>query len=246
MFRLSQAALRVFPLQNLLSVSPNYPIFFQTPNTICLDDCVCGYANLRQPGLPADEPMGLSEDVAAKLALGALEYERELSFGVPHCPRHESSLNDFPYLVFNDIGRMLFRGVLKDRVYLEWGSSSLDFHCITSAPGIVDSRITISLSPRDKERSKATTLATLIHHMTHAYFIVCCGSKEDRTEEYVYDLTHSKGYCALLYIIMDVFKPLTIDSVPNLFNCFPEPLPSRSKGLVVVKVRGKSCCPWYL
>ncbi|EGD97492.1 hypothetical protein TESG_04900 [Trichophyton tonsurans CBS 112818] len=132
----------------------------------------CGLRALKAFSL---QSIGISEVLATKLALDALE-----NFRAPHLETPRCSLHGYKYLpfrLFNTLDSHLFRGVLKDQVYLRWSKILPScVHGLTSKPGSRDNRITIDLQHAlIKDSSAEGIISVLIHHMAHAYFLACCG-----------------------------------------------------------------------
>ncbi|EFE42532.1 hypothetical protein TRV_02729 [Trichophyton verrucosum HKI 0517] len=162
--------------------------------------------------------IGISEVLATKLALDALESFRAPHLETPRCPLH--GYKYLPFRLFNTLDSHLFRGVLKDQVYLRWSKILPSrVHGLTSKPGSRDNRITIDLQHSlIKESSAEGIISVLIHHMAHAYFLACCGPPslgKNRSERQ--NLGHDLAYSTLVYKIMDVFQPQGFNRMPNLF-----------------------------
>ncbi|EFR04723.1 hypothetical protein MGYG_07731 [Nannizzia gypsea CBS 118893] len=162
--------------------------------------------------------LGISEVLATKLALDALECFQPPHLETPRCPSH--GYKYLPFRLFNTLDSHLFRGVLKDQVYLRWSKILPSaVHGLTSKPGSRDTRITIDLQHALlKDVSAEGIISVLIHHMAHAYFLACCGPPgvgKNRSERQ--NLGHDLAYSTLLYKIMDVFQPQGFKRMPNLF-----------------------------
>ncbi|KAK2745385.1 hypothetical protein FQN57_003728 [Myotisia sp. PD_48] len=180
--------------------------------------------------VPALPNLGLSETLATKLALDALDNFEPPSLAVPACRSHGPNLRFIPYKLFAPLDNCLFRGVLKDQVCLGWKRLSSESHGMTSPPGGFDTRITICLnkSIRKLPRQIATpvTLAALIHHMAHAYFMVCCGTGDGSSRTDKHSPCHGLAYSTLVHKIKEVFRAPEVKKLPSLFTCLPiNPLP---------------------
>ncbi|KAK2879417.1 hypothetical protein FQN49_000906 [Arthroderma sp. PD_2] len=174
-----------------------------------------GLRCLKAPSLPS---LGISEVLATKLALDALENFRAPSLEIPRCASH--GLKYLPFRLFNTLDSCLFRGLLKDQVFLRWADIlPSTVHGLTSKPGTRDTRITIDLQPALMYESSAEgIISVLIHHMAHAYFLACCGPPRDnRAHSEKQNLGHDLAYSTLIHKIMDVFRPQSLKRLPNLF-----------------------------
>lgn len=157
--------------------------------------------------LPASKDLGLSEILATKLALDALEGYKARPLPTPACDKHKEDLINFPFRVFGTLDHDLFRSVLSGEVYMTWADLPRDIHGVTSKPGVCDSRITIELNNDLKKSRPKFTLAVLIHHMAHAYYLTCCGYRDKADETSRHDLGHRLGFNTLVYKITEVIKP---------------------------------------
>lgn len=157
---------------------------------------------------PSDN-LGLSETLAAKLAIDALADYKSEHLPAPVCPRHKGDLQNFPFRVFGTLDKLLFRGLLRGEVYLCWEDSlGPDIHGVTSKPGDYDTRIAIRLNNQMIKSYPHFTLPILVHHMAHAYFLVCCGFREKAQDSMKHDLGHDGlAFNTLLYKISEVLKP---------------------------------------
>ncbi|KAM5445460.1 hypothetical protein MaudCBS49596_007519 [Microsporum audouinii] len=174
-----------------------------------------GLRALKASSLPNLE---VSEVLATKLALDALENFRTPHLEIPRCPSH--GFKYLPFRLFNTLDSCLFRGLLKDQVYLRWSNILPSaVHGLTSKPGTRDTRITIDLqNTLIKEGSAEGIISVLIHHMAHAYFLACCGPPSDNKHgSERQNLGHNLAYSTLIYKIMDVFQPRGFKQMPNLF-----------------------------
>ncbi|KAK2799584.1 hypothetical protein FQN50_008422 [Emmonsiellopsis sp. PD_5] len=213
--------------------------------------CNCAYRtseSTRGPhakGQPPHPDHGLTEEVATKLALEALDSHKNSNVKTPKpCPIHGVSSLVLLYQVFDTLDKELFRGVLKDEVHLRTESSNKIFHGTTSIPHMKDSRITITLNAKTSaDIPFEDLLAILIHHMAHAYFLVCCGYTWSSGGN-KYRLDHGLGYSCVLYKIMEVFRPKGIE-LPDLFHCFWGYRPTKDGQRVDAKSRhGIISCPY--
>lgn len=156
---------------------------------------------------PSDT-LGLSETLAAKLAIDALADYKGEHLPAPVCPRHKSDLENFAFRVFGTLDKLLFRGLLRGEVYLCWEDSlEPDIHGVTSKPGDYDTRIAIRLNNHMIKSYPHFTLPVLVHHMAHAYFLVCCGFREKAHDSQNHELWHGLAFNTLLYRISEVLKP---------------------------------------
>ncbi|KAK2789218.1 hypothetical protein FQN52_006310 [Onygenales sp. PD_12] len=213
------------------------------------DICSCTYRKSESPrglhakGVPPNPNHGLSETVATKLALEALDSHKDSKVKtLKPCPIHGDDSGILLYQVFDTLDKELFRGILKDEVYLRTKSYDTYYHGTTSIPNIEDSRITITLNVKTAAGIRfEDLLATLIHHMAHAYFLVCCGDAwSSGTDKYRLD--HGLGYSCVLYKIMEVFRPKGIELL-DLFHPFFTYEPT--KGGPAESSNGRISCPYY-
>lgn len=156
--------------------------------------------------IPPSKDLGLSELIATKLAVDALNDYKSKPLPVPGCQKHEGDLKFWPFSIFDILDASLFRGVLKGEVYMMWDALPAHIHGITSKPGVRDTRITIQLNNRLVWTYPGIALAAVIHHMAHAYFLVCCGFPERPTDNDKRTLGHGLGYSTLICKIMEVFQ----------------------------------------
>ena len=177
---------------------------------------------LRDPKLPHREHLGLKGPVAAKLAIEALSKFDRSHVAVLQSPTHYVS-RLLPFQVFNELDSELFRGVLRGRVHLSWARLSPWVHGRTSDSSRESSRLKIELN-KDLFRYRCppeTILEALIHHMTHAYFLVCCGYSGQKHDLDMHDLGHGLEYCTLLYAIQQKLRPHKgpKGQILDLFQC---------------------------
>ena len=192
--------------------------------------------------------LGLKPSLAAKLAIDEVEKHRrdDLWISAWSGARSPQVKLQLPIRVFHQLDKELFRGVLKGHVLLTtpdlhsrvWSSS---IHSATSKAGGQYPRITIGLNPLVYKLDAATILACLIHQMTHAYFLVCCGFGIDQG----HDLRHGLPYSALLYTIQHRFLPeKSMYSFPNLFQCCLNHKRHAARPPRVPPADGYSLCFW--
>lgn len=178
---------------------------------------------LKDENLNSQPPLGLTVVMATKLAVDALaKYERKhVKALVLQMP--EVYLKELPYLVFDELDKELFRGVLQKNVYLRWSSLPPYVHGKTSPAGHKNKRVTIELNKLviQMRAPPAYVLASLIHHMAHAYFLVCCGSRKEDCDTGKDAVDHGLGFSSLTHKIMDVFLPTkSKHKFPDLFTCY--------------------------
>jgi hypothetical protein len=192
----------------------------------------------------------LKEVTAAKLAVEAIEKgKRRDVFWAGGCgvyaalsPNDKASL---PIRVFNELDRELFRGVLKGQVCLATSTAiSPAIHGATRRAGPPYGRVTILLNPEIviMERPEVV-LATLIHHMAHAYFLVCCGYDSGGGGGQ-HNLKHGLPISTLLWTIKACFLR-NHRFFPNLFRCTDSPSHHPvASSFVQHGVEGQSYCSW--
>ncbi|KAH7139122.1 SprT-like family-domain-containing protein [Dendryphion nanum] len=129
---------------------------------------------------------------------------------------NEGRSSDIVYRTFRHLDQAFFAGHLKDAVYLDIGSLGSDVSGATFTHGRGPNqrvrRISIILnSDVHKHASAGHILASLIHHMIHAYFLVACGPQEEKEPDYD-RLSHGTHFAK----VMRTIKNLTASS-----NCKP-------------------------
>lgn len=133
------------------------------------------------------------------------------------------SLTKLPFVVFNDIDKTLFAGVLKGNVYLKWSSLEHKLLGVTASAGVKDRpRISIELSDQLLSTSSDQILATLMHHMLHAYLLQCCGHKNAEGAPKGHDLEHSMEFSALSLVLQRWLLPPLNKLYPASFGCVHE------------------------
>jgi hypothetical protein len=182
---------------------------------------------------------------------------------------HRSSRWNIPFQTFDSLNDILFAGRLKDAIYLQFADLGPYLSGTTCNPGEgLDSRVSrISIflnSMLHKDAHPDEILASLIHQMIHAYFIVTCGPQLPDETKYG-RLSHGMHFGKIMFTIKELSavagrQPLPIDFGHNLsmdregqFHSFPAalfPLPPMLPRLRMVplkfrgqKVPGRSCCP---
>lgn len=207
---------------------------------------------LKDKSLNSQPHLGLTEVIATKLAIEALnKYERKhASLLVPQM--REDYLKELPYMVFDEIDKELFRGVLQKNVYLRWGSLPPYVHGKTSSAGYKNKRVTIELNKVliQKRAPPGLVLASLIHHMAHAYFLVCCGPRKEGSDTGKDAIGHGLGFSSLVHKIKDVFLPRSKHRFPDLFTCYSgDPNWRYASSRLAKKKHGRqnsSICCWGL
>lgn len=94
-----------------------------------------------------------------------------------------------PYRLFNHLNQALFAGHLKDAVYLDVKSLGSDVSGATyghgQGPNRRVRRISIFINRDVHQHARGIDiLASLIHHMIHAYFLVACGPQDEKEVAY--------------------------------------------------------------
>lgn len=101
----------------------------------------------------------------------------------------EGLAKDVPYRIFNKLDEALFAGYLRNAVYLDSTNLGPDVSGATYThswgPDPEVKRISIILNSDVLEYARARDIvAILIHHMTHAYFLVACGPQKENEVDY--------------------------------------------------------------
>ncbi|TPX20861.1 hypothetical protein DIZ76_016758 [Coccidioides immitis] len=200
--------------------------------------------------VPASKPLGLSETVATKLALDALENYSTPDLSLPKCQVHKRDYHWSPYHLFETLDTSLFRGVLKDQIYLRWETFAPEIHGITFKPGVRDTRITIELNSfLAYEENVPFLIPFLIHHMVHAYFLVCCDAQgNDQADNH--SLQHGLGFSTLIYRIREVCRAqgtraVRTSSMPSRPCAYRNPVRADRHIKRAAQSKGWSYCLWY-
>ncbi|KAF2653833.1 hypothetical protein K491DRAFT_694369 [Lophiostoma macrostomum CBS 122681] len=96
---------------------------------------------------------------------------------------------DVAYDLFNQLNQCLFADRLRDAVYMEIGPMGPDISGATfthgHGPNPRVKRVTIMLNSDVHGRARGKeVIASLIHHMIHAYFLIACGPQTEEEVEY--------------------------------------------------------------
>ncbi|KAI4169547.1 MAG: hypothetical protein LQ343_005627 [Gyalolechia ehrenbergii] len=163
--------------------------------------------------LPTSPSLGLSAEEAYSLAEKALKdhFRREITC-IKNKPvgtmtaRHRRIL---PFQVFNELDSEYFRSVLKGNVSLDWSELPSGIFSRTSRAGHKrNPRIRIELSPSLRYGGRLEIFAALIHQMVHAYYLQCCGKRDQGFTGAGHGLEHEQPFLALLKIIGEHCEPL--------------------------------------
>ena len=164
--------------------------------------------------------LGLTGGEAARLALKELEKLRRSD---AHRLALLPAVNSLQQLqsFFPSLDKYLFRGVLKNNVSVRLTSElPSNIHGSTSALGSFGSQIVISLNSNlVREPTRLPLLASLIHHMSHAYLLVCCGFGDSEGESERHDLKHGLAFSSILHTIQDLLVDDAKIPLPDLFYC---------------------------
>lgn len=172
---------------------------------------------------PSREALELLTDPTAKPSSKCPSLDTQEAFGKAHerlkgysrtetvCTDHRhKSYHDkwwLPFMIFDELDKELFCSVLKGNVYVKWSESPPGVYAATSRADLKSPRITIELSKLLLENSRVTILATLLHQMIHAYYLQCCGYKDEGVEGVGHDLHHGLEFDVLARNIKEGFLP---------------------------------------
>ena len=209
------------------------------------EDC----RELTDRNLRGRKDLELKEVAAAKLAVEAIEKggHRDVFWAGGRGGQVTLSAKDkvgLPIRVFHQLDKELFRGVLRGQVCLT-GETSLPptVHGATRRAGHQYRRVTILLNPALViTEPPEVILATMIHHMAHAYFLVCCGYGPGQDQ---HDLKHGLPISTLFWTIKGRFLR-NRGSFPGLFRCTNNLTghpPASSVGQHGME--GQSYCSWH-
>ena len=164
--------------------------------------------------------LGLQEGEAARLALEGLEKLRGSDAYRLSLVPATYSLQQLQSL-FQNLDKYLFRGVLKESVCFCFSSNlSPSIHGSTAALGVFGNQIVITLnSELTRQPSHLPLVASLIHQMTHAYLLVCCGYGDSHAEDQRHDLRHGLAFSSIVHTIQDLLVDNARISLPDLFFC---------------------------
>jgi SprT-like family len=171
--------------------------------------------------------LGLQEGEAARLALEELEkLKGSDAYRLSLIPA-TYSLQQLQSL-FQNLDKHLFRGVLKKSVSFCFSSNlPPSIHGSTSALGVFGNQIVVSLnSDLTRQPSHLTLVAGLIHQMTHAYLLVCCGFGNSHAEDERHDLRHGLAFSSIVHTIQDLLVDNARIPLPDLFYCSAVVYPS--------------------
>ncbi|KAL8933594.1 MAG: hypothetical protein Q9216_006290 [Gyalolechia sp. 2 TL-2023] len=115
-----------------------------------------------------------------------------------------------PFQVFNELDREFFRSVLKGNVSLGWSNLAPGNYSRTiCANRRGNSRIRIELSTSLMHYGRRREiLAALVHQMAHAYYLQCCGYRDQGYSGTGHGLEHEQPFLALLKLIGEHCEPL--------------------------------------
>ena len=168
----------------------------------------------------AREPDYASPEEAIKIAEASMKATRTANKRRPRChPPQTFNGESLPFQLFNDVDAKVFAGALRGNVMLRWAQLPYGLLGMTTQPGKRSNpRILIELSGNLLlARSKETILRVLLHQMTHAYFVQCCGY------DYAYErgkdvsLAHNLPFSALLAVIQRLIVGIPFN-IPSEFG----------------------------
>jgi SprT-like family len=164
--------------------------------------------------------LGLQEGEAARLALEELDKLRGSDAYRLSLVSATYSLQQLQSL-FQNLDRYLFRGVLKESVSFCFSSKlPPSIHGSTSALGVFGNQIVVTLnSDLTRQPSHLPLVASLIHQLTHAYLLVCCGYGDSYAEDQRHDLRHGLAFSSILHTIQDLLVDNARIPLPDLFFC---------------------------
>ncbi|KAL9119961.1 MAG: hypothetical protein Q9187_003480 [Circinaria calcarea] len=195
---------------------------------------------------PAREPDYASPEEAIKIAEASIKATQTADSGRPS--RHHRRRLDggnLPFQVFNDIDAEVFAGALRGNVMLRWARLPRGLLGMTTQPEKSSSpRILIELSENLLPvRSEQTILRVLLHQMTHAYFLQCCGFDYAHDKGKDVSLAHNLPFTVLIVIIQRLIIGIPVSDIPSAFGTSFGYLPRNihRKARPHVKA-GSTCC----
>jgi SprT-like family len=204
------------------------PVFI-SPRKAAMNTHLASYYPLRSPSdhwiiqnsaHAARPDLGLQEGEAARLALEELEnLKGSDAYRLSLVPA-TYSLQQLQSL-FQNLDKHLFRGVLEKNVSFCFSSNlPPSIHGSTSALGVFGNQIVVSLnSDLTRQPSHLPLVASLIHQMTHAYLLVCCGYGDSHAEDKRHDLRHGLAFSSIVHTIQDLLVDNARIPLPDLFFC---------------------------
>lgn len=164
--------------------------------------------------------LGLHEGEAARLALKELEKLKGTNAHRLSLIPVVQSLQQLRSL-FHNLDKHVFREVLQTNVSLRFSSNLPPvIHGSTAALGVLGNQIVISLnSALLRHPSRLALVASLIHQMSHAYLLVCCGFGDSNAGTDRHDLKHGLAFSSIVYTIQDLLVDDARIPLPDLFYC---------------------------
>lgn len=168
----------------------------------------------------ATPDLGLREGEAARLAVEELEKLKGSDAHRLSLVPTAHSLSQLKSL-FENLDKYLFRDVLKKNVSLRFSSNlPSSMHGSTSALGVFDNQIVITLnSELTRHPSHLPLVASLIHHMSHAYLLVCCGYGDSNGNDGRHNLKHGLAFSSIVHTIQDLLVDEARIPLADLFYC---------------------------
>ncbi|KAF2676460.1 hypothetical protein K458DRAFT_181852 [Lentithecium fluviatile CBS 122367] len=180
---------------------------------------------LQDPRLRCERNLGWSIDWAVAFIIDLLEKKTspDAAVGLKNIRlraanlEREGHLRDLPYRIFNKLDETLFAGHLKNAVFLDIRSLGSEVSGSTHSQGwSLDrkvKRVSIILNGDVLQLTRSRdVIATLIHHMIHAYFLIACGPQDQKEVEYG-RLSHGLHFGKIMMTIRKLSavhgKPLT-------------------------------------
>lgn len=218
---------------------------------------------------PAFAPMAIPEAAAALMLITALPPNP-----IPQIeclrwsPLSSHDKESIPFYLFDEFDQLLFRGVLRNNVCLQWEyvadrqprpppieAAEMHEHSLTVAPEVLHQRTTIILHNYLLYLQPYNIVAALIHAMTHAYFILCSGHRSPTEGPGKHDLRHGLPFSAATWAISEILNCRVSDdrllgaageleTLPNLFNCWhlEQVYPVANVGLLGAEELGAKRC----
>ena len=197
---------------------------------------------------PARDPDYASPEEAIKIAEACMKATHTANMAKPrrYHPQH-LDIDRMPFHVFNDVDAKVFAGALRGNVVLRWAKLPREFLGITTQPGKRSSpRILIELSKSLlSARSKEIILRVLLHQMTHAYFVQCCGFDYAHEGGKDVSLAHNLPFSTLSVIIQRLIVGISCyipSEFGTSFGYLPRPPRSMHYRARPPSKAGSTCC----
>lgn len=180
-------------------------------------------AALGEETLAATGDLGWTLDYATAWLYRYLERSRPIvSDAIDHLRVFDCIVPQHALYFFDHLDTKVFGGKLKNAVCLRWRPMPSCSPGTTSAPNVIPgvARVCIDLNKTPftgRDAGVDELLEALIHHMIHAYFLVCCGAQKtnDKQDGRLMDGLH---FGVILMTIVDISKECVDGKLRMVFH----------------------------